>query len=268
MLFPLVAVFGGLAGVECLRGRLRRNLNARIVAGSMIILAAFYAARTVVFAVSGPTSDLFVDYFSGQAATLLIIMFVVVNTISISILQAERTDTQALGDRTVGVNSVVGLLSASPFAQQWEDWLERAEFNGDRLEMVAVDIDSLPEMNTALGRDFGDDAITSVAQIVRHHAPTCTLIGHPGAGRFVIVMVVTGDEARSVASDVRDALVDEPIDQSRGIRATASFGVVDTDVFGYDLATLSAALDSATLAARSAGGNHIVVGRAVTATSR
>lgn len=261
-LFPVVAVFSGLAGVEALRGRLLRNVNARILAGALWAVSVYYALRTVAFAIDGSTGSIFTTYFGPEETTLLITIFVLLGTISLSILQVERSGTQALGDLTVGVHSVVGLLSASSFAQQWHDWLERAALHGDRLEMVAIDIDSLPEMNTALGRNFGDEAIRSVANIVREHAPTSTLLGHPGAGRFVIVMVVANDlEAQKIAGQVRDALVDKPIDATQGLRATASFGVVDTDVFGYDMATLKAALDEATLLARTSGGNHIVVGR-------
>ncbi|GAA0991823.1 GGDEF domain-containing protein [Subtercola frigoramans] len=261
-LFPAVSLFSGLAAVESLRGRLLRNVNARILAAALWVVGFYYALRTIAFAIGGYRGEFFTTYLGPQQTTLLLTAFVILGTISLSILQVERAGTQALGDVTVGALSVVGLLSAASFAQQWQDWLERASFHGDRLEMVAVDIDSLPEMNTALGRNFGDGAITSVAHIVREHAPTSSLIGHPGAGRFVIVMVVSNDrEAQKIASRVRDALVDKPIDETQGLRATASFGVVDTDVFGYDMLTLRDALDEATLSARSSGGNHIVVGR-------
>ena len=169
---------------------------------------------------------------------------------------------RALGDVTVGVHSVVGVLSAASFMQQWADWIERSSFHGERLAMVAMDVDNLPQMNMAFGRDFGDRAIRSVAQIIRHHAPTCSLLGHTGAGRFVIVAVVaTANAAEQLAIKLQTALVDEPIDTEQSLRATASFGVVDTETFGYGLPVLRSALDAAASEARDEGGNRIVVGR-------
>lgn len=261
-LFVGIAVFAGLGGAETMRSRMRRNLNARILSFCLWIVAAYYVLRASIFVTMGPESVVFQTYFSTQITTIITILLVLLGTISMSILQAERSGARALGDVTVGVHSVVGVLSAASFMQQWADWVERSSFHGDRLAMIAMDVDNLPQMNTAFGRTFGDTAIRSVAQIVRHHAPTCGLLGHTGAGRFVIVSVVgAAEEAEELAIRLQTALVDEPIDPEQSLRATASFGVVDTDSFGYSLPALRRALDIATQAARDEGGNRIVVGR-------
>ncbi|NQX35501.1 GGDEF domain-containing protein [Herbiconiux sp. VKM Ac-2851] len=261
-LFAGIAVFAGLGGAETMRSRMRRNLNARILSFCLWIVCAYYVLRTSIFVTLGPSSDVFQTYFGSQTTTIITILLVLLSTISLSILQAERSGARALGDVTVGVHSVVGVLSAAPFMQQWADWIERSSFHGERLAMVAMDVDNLPQMNMAFGRDFGDRAIRSVAQIIRHHAPTCSLLGHTGAGRFVIVAVVaTANDAEELAIRLQTALVDEPIDTEQSLRATASFGVVDTETFGYGLPVLRSALDAAASEARDEGGNRIVLGR-------
>ncbi|MCS5735627.1 GGDEF domain-containing protein [Herbiconiux daphne] len=262
VLFIGIAVFAGLGGAETMRSRMRRNLNARILSFVLWIVCAFYVLRTSIFVTAGPSSEIFQTYFGSQPATVITILLVLLGSISMSILQAERSGARALGDVTVGVHSVVGVLSAASFMQQWADWVERSSFTGDRLAMIAMDVDNLPQMNTAFGRSFGDAAIRSVAQIVRHYSPTASLLGHTGAGRFVIVVVTAGaTEAEQLAIRLQTALVDEPIDPQQSLRATASFGVVDTDSFGYSLPALRRGLDDATLQARDEGGNRIVVGR-------
>ncbi len=261
-LFIGIAVFAGLGGAETIRSRMRRNLNARVLSFCLWIVCAFYVLRSSIFVTLGPLDPIFTTYFSSQITAIITMLLVLLGTISMSILQAERSGARALGDVTVGVHSVVGVLSAAPFMQQWADWVERASFNGDRLAMIAMDVDNLPQMNTAFGRTFGDAAIRSVAQIVRHYAPTASLLGHTGAGRFVIVVVtVNPNEAERLAIRLQTALVDEPIDPQQSLRATASFGVVDTDTFGYSLPALRRALDDATLRARDDGGNRIELGR-------
>lgn len=261
-LFTGVALFAGLGGAETMRSRMRRNLNARVLSFCLWIVCAYYVLRTSIFVTLGPESEVFQTYFGSQPTTIITILLVLLSTISLSILQAERSGARALGDVTVGVHSVVGVLSAASFMQQWADWIERASFHGDRLAMVAMDVDNLPQMNTAFGRDFGDRAIRSVAQIIRHHSPTNALLGHTGAGRFVIVAVVgTANDAEQLAIRLQTALVDEPIDPAQSLRATASFGVVDTITFGYGLPVLRSALDAAAGEARVEGGNRIVVRR-------
>ena len=261
-LFAGIGVFAGLGGAETMRSRMRRNLNARILSFCLWIVCAYYVMRTSIFVTMGPDSAIFQQYFGSELTTIITILLVLLGTISMSILQAERSGARALGDVTVGVHSVVGVLSAASFMQQWADWVERASFHGDRLAMIAMDVDNLPQMNTAFGRAFGDTAIRSVAQIVRHYAPTSSLLGHTGAGRFVIVVVSpSANDAEQLAIRLQTALVDEPIDPQQSLRATASFGVVDTDTYGYGLPVLRRALDDATASARDEGGNRIVVGR-------
>jgi len=264
-LFIGVAAFSGLGAAETMRSRMRRNLNARILSFCLWIVCAYYVLRSSVFVTMGPDSPIFQQYFGSAITTIITILLVLLGTISMSILQAERSGARALGDVTVGVHSVVGVLSATSFMQQWADWVERASFHGDRLAMIAMDVDNLPQMNTAFGRTFGDTAIRSVAQIIRHHAPTDSLLGHTGAGRFVIVVVTAStNDAEHLAIRLQTALVDEPIDPQQSLRATASFGVVDTDTFGYGLPVLRRALDDTTATARDEGGNRIVVGKAPT----
>lgn len=261
-LFTGIAIFAGLGAAETMRARMRRNLNARILSFCLWAVCAYYVMRTSIFVSLGPDNAVFQQYFGSGTTTVITILLVLLCTISMSILQAERSGARALGDVTVGVHSVVGVLSAASFMQQWADWVERASFNGDRLAMIAMDVDNLPQMNTAFGRTFGDTAIRSVAQIIRHYAPTTSLLGHTGAGRFVIVVVTASTtDAEQLAIRLQTALVDEPIDPEQSLRATASFGVVDTDTFGYGLPVLRRALDDSTLQAREEGGNRIVVAR-------
>ncbi|WP_378147728.1 diguanylate cyclase [Cnuibacter sp. UC19_7] len=259
--FVGLTLFAVLTGYETLRSRMRRNLNARVLGIGMWFFALFTLARLVIFLTQGPDSSTFQTYFGTQVATIVTVVLVVLGTVAVSVMQAERSGARALGDVTVGVYSTVGVLSASSFMQQWADQVERAAFNRDRLAMVAMDVDNLPQMNTAFGRNFGDTAIRSVAQLIRHHTPTTAVLGHPGAGRFVIVLVTNAaSDAERLAIRLQTALVDEPIDPERSLRATASFGVVDTDMFGYSLPVLRKALDDATASARAQGGNRIVMG--------
>lgn len=263
VLWAALGILGGLGGSETLRGRLRRNLNGRILGVVLWIAALFSTARAVMFVVNGPGGPIFTAYFNAGSAAILYPSLVVTATIAMSILRAERTAGNAVGDLTVGIHSAAGVLSATAFAQAAADHLDRAAASQSGLALIGADIDKLPEFNTVFGRAAGDQAIARFAQTLRHTAPMMALIGHPAAGRFfVLASVASATEALTITERIQTALVDDPSTDSSQIRMTASFGIADSYDHGRDLAALTKAVNAATGIVKEAGGNGIEVGSA------
>ena len=263
VLWAALGIFGGLGGSETLRGRLRRNLNGRILGVMLWIAALFSTARAVMFVVNGPGGPIFTAYFDAGSAAILYTSLVVTATIAMSILRAERTAGNAVGDLTVGIHSAAGVLSATAFAQAAADHLDRAAGYQLGLALIGADIDKLPEFNTVFGRAAGDQAIARFAQTLRHTAPAMALIGHPAAGRFfVLASVASATEALTITERIQTALVDDPSTDSYQIRMTASFGIADSYDHGHDLTALTKAVNAAIGIVKETGGNGIEVGSA------
>jgi diguanylate cyclase (GGDEF)-like protein len=168
--------------------------------------------------------------------------------------------SNAVGDITVGIHSAAGVLSGSSFQQAATEHLERAEHAELGLAVIGADIDNLPEINTAFGRTAGDEAIARFAETLRGSAPLMSLIGHPAAGRFlVLAAAASATEASGITERMQNALVDGPLGESYQIRLTASFGIADTFDHGYDLDALSAAAGRAIDIVKRQGGNDIAV---------
>ncbi|MCU1445732.1 diguanylate cyclase [Cryobacterium sp.] len=259
-LWLIVGLLTGLGGAESLRGRLRRNVNGRIFAIVLIIVAGFYTARALTFIFEGPDSSAFRSYFDSGSTSVLNMALIVTASIALSILRAEGVGSNAVGDITVGILSAAGVLSATSFPQVAADHLERASKAQLGLVMIGADIDNLPEINTAFGRAAGDDAIARFADTLRGSAPLMAQIGHPAAGRFYVLAAVgSATEARSITERVQNALVDGPLGESYRIRLTASFGIADTFDHGYDLTDLTAAVTRAIGVVKAQGGNDIAV---------
>ena len=259
-LWLVVALLAALGATEALRGRLRRNLNGRILALVLFIVTVFYTGRALAFALEGPASEVFRTYFDSAPTSVLNMSLIITACIAVSILRAEGAGSNAVGDITVGIHSAAGVLSGSSFQQAATEHLERGERTEHGLAVIGADIDNLPEINTAFGRTAGDEAIARFAETLRGSAPLMSLIGHPAAGRFLILAAVaSATEARGITERIQNALVDGPLGESYQIRLTASFGIADTFDHGYDLAALIAATSKAIDVVKHRGGNDIAV---------
>lgn len=251
-----VAVFASLAGLESLSGRMRHNLNARVLAVLMFIVGSYYAARAVVFVLFSPESQLFRDYFGTEVATFVTILFVIVASTSMSILRAERSavrETRALenGDWN-------GILPGRLFDTPAVDRIRRATLHGETTAFIGAEIDNLSDMNTAFGRSFGDEAIESFTSILHDHMPTTALLGLRANARFAaIVLVKDLEQAYALIEDVRAALVESPIDAASGLRLSVSWGVTMIKPGETDIAALAAEAHELAQKSRDAGGNRV-----------
>jgi diguanylate cyclase (GGDEF)-like protein len=255
-----LTVLLALGALEAVRGRLRRNLNGRILASALWIAALAAAVRAVVFTVDGATGAVFLTYFNTANAAVLSLCLVVIVTIAVSALRAQQSSSSAVGDLTDGIHSAAGVLSAAAFAQAAADHLDRAKKAEFGLALIGADIDNLPEINTVFGRVAGDEAITRFATKLRASAPVLSIVGHRASGRFLVLAgAASASEARVLAERIQTALVDEPLQEGSQIRLTASFGIADTFDHGYDLTSLSAAVNTAIDAVKVDGGNDIAV---------
>ncbi|KFF59311.1 hypothetical protein JF66_12205, partial [Cryobacterium sp. MLB-32] len=251
------ALLSGLGCVEATRAPLQRNLNARILAVAFGVLAFFGLLRVVVFLFY---PNLFVMSFNRGFASLVALSFVIVATITISVLRAEQGGRTAVGDRNLGIHSAAGALTLTAFAQASIDHLDRAREREVGLVLVRAEIDNLPAINAAFGRRAGDEAISEFTRMLRAALPVMSLIGHSDSGRFLILgRAASRTDALALTERIRTAMVQNPLSKLSSIRLTASFGIADTFDHGHDFDALRAAADAALAVVRERGGNDAVV---------
>ncbi|WP_411719786.1 GGDEF domain-containing protein [Mycetocola sp.] len=251
-----VSVFSALAGVESLRGRMRRNLNARILATLMLVVGAYYGARAVVFLLASPESDLFREAFGTEITTFFTILFVIVASTSMSILRAERSSARP--SRPLEQANWNGILPDAMFSTPAADRIRRANRHGERVAFIGAEIDNMADMNIAFGRTFGDDTIESFSSILQDHLPPTAIIGRRAGAQFAcVVMADDLEQAQDIVERVRVALIDEPVEKSTGIRLAVSWGVVMVEPGEPDIAALTAEVRGLVKAAQQAGGNRI-----------
>jgi diguanylate cyclase (GGDEF)-like protein len=126
------------------------------------------------------------------------------------------------------------------FEQQAGDWLVRAKRDKEQLVLLTLAVDGLGHINSAFGKEFGDDTIYTVGRITCRYAPGAALIAHTGGGRFLMLTTSpTIGSPKTIAERIQTALVETPVDRIKGIRAIATFGVASTEEAGYELSELA-----------------------------
>jgi diguanylate cyclase (GGDEF)-like protein len=253
-MFVGVAAFGTLAAVETRRANLSRSVTARVLTVVFAFVSVYYVFRAVWIVIDGPTGPVFTAYFGTIPATFVTIFLVILGAISTSILAVGRQSGQRVGTRVGLTRQIPGVVGELAFQEAATDWLARAKRDRDSLVLVIFEIANIDHMNTAFGREYGDQAIYAVGRIACQSTPSASLVCHFRGARFAILTTAPAvGEAELVAEHLHTSLVETPIDPIEGIRAIATCGLATTEHDGYDFADLRASALAALSVARFTG---------------
>lgn len=153
-------------------------------------------------------------------------------------------NAEAIARAMADTDPLTGLLNRRSFLRRL---LERH----NRWTLILVDIDHFKRVNDSLGHAGGDDAITSIANVLRKYTPDGAMVARMGGEEFAISypadMPLTPDADRLLA-DIRS------IDLPQGYRITASIGIAARAVADEnDWKILYRAADVALYRAKSSG---------------
>jgi diguanylate cyclase (GGDEF)-like protein len=215
-------VFAWLAATELLRGPMRLNLNARILQGVFLLFGAWYITLAALNAGGAVRPDV-------ETTALPFTALFVVSAICLSALRVERAGNWWSMSAEARRRSTLNVLAADAFREDAADRLERATRAGSHVALVLAEIDDLDELNSAFGREAGDNALVHFSGILRSRVPADALLGHLGAGRFVVLVVAASTETpRRVVDAIRTGLTESSVGEGMELRTGATFGTGHT----------------------------------------
>jgi diguanylate cyclase (GGDEF)-like protein len=221
--FGVTGVFAWLTAAEMLRGDMRRNLNGRILQTVFFLLGAWYIGAAALSAAA--TGDGRIDRPTLESTSLPFVGVFIVAAICLSALRVERTGNWWSMSADARRRTNLDVLAADAFLDDARDRIERATYAGGHVGLVLAEIDHLDELNSAFGRDSGDRALVHFSTILRARVPADALLGHLGAGRFVIiVMAPIPTVPQTVVDAIRTGLTEAPVSEGMELRVDATFG--------------------------------------------
>ena len=154
-------------------------------------------------------------------------------------------------------DSLTGFYNRRHFLGLLGDEIEKAK-NGRPLCLLMLDLDYFKAINDRHGHLVGDQALSSVAQLLREQSPADAVIGRFGGEEFSMMLrEATLAQAAAIAEKLRSALAAQPL-ALRELRLplTISIGVAECCA-GMDSAALLRIADERLYRAKASGRNRV-----------
>jgi diguanylate cyclase (GGDEF)-like protein/putative nucleotidyltransferase with HDIG domain len=153
---------------------------------------------------------------------------------------------------------LTGLLNRRAFGDALEHELARSERNGQPFSLLVGDCDFFKDLNDALGRHAGDDALEAIGHMIERDRRRIDVAARTGGEEFGMILPETDQhEAYLVAERLRMGLPD--LGTGGASNLTMSFGVATYPTHADDADGLLRAADDALYAAKALGRDRSVL---------
>jgi diguanylate cyclase (GGDEF)-like protein/PAS domain S-box-containing protein len=177
-------------------------------------------------------------------------------------VQRDATTFRRLLDdaeHRAGTDELTGLINRRVFDAQLALLLADPG-TGDRVGLIAVDLDRFKAVNDTHGHAAGDDVLREVARRLRETVRDDDLVARTGGEELTVIMtdVLGPAGVTALAERLREALARDPV-PTNGILVpiTASFGVAHARASGRDPTLLRADADQALYRSKADGRNRV-----------
>ena len=219
-------------------------------------------ARLVPDAVAGAHGDELTSLIQFGIALSVVICFLYVLARTKDDHFEAELEARALG-KFAFTDHLTGLPNRRRLVGDLERLVEVGHRYGRPLSLISFDLDHFKDINDALGHPVGDDVLVRVGRHVEGHLRRSDIVGRWGGEEFLILAPETGlGEAESLAERVREEI--EAGDYPRGLRVTASFGVITMEP-GMTSADLLREVDRRLYRAKADGRNRVAINAQATA---
>jgi len=173
--------------------------------------------------------------------------------------EIERKDQAQTEART---DFLTGLFNRRHFFELAQREMDRSARYRQPFTLLMIDIDHFKSINDSWGHGFGDEALRTVAWVLRDTLRSVDIFGRTGGEEFAAVIVESGEaEAVEIAHRVRAAVEASPLTTPDGttVQVTVSIGITHLRgrEIGFDSVMNEA--DQAMYAAKKTGRNRIMV---------
>jgi len=172
-------------------------------------------------------------------------------------LQKDQAELEDLSHR----DGLTGLDNYREFRRQLGEEAQRSLRYGRPFSLLMLDLDHFKQVNDTYGHLAGDEALRSLAGLIRREVRPVDRIARYGGEEFVIILPETATAgALATAERIRDIVATRPIpvNGDREVTLTVSIGVVTYPDDADTEETLVGAADQALYVAKNGGRNRVI----------
>ena len=155
-------------------------------------------------------------------------------------IETRKTLVTELADDWCGSDGLTGLLNRRAMSEELDEVHELTRRYDNEYSIILLDIDHFKNYNDRLGHVMGDDAIRSIARLLKRSVRTSDIVYRYGGEEFLIIMPETGaDSVDFVPERIRagtEAAAIAHADSSAADVVTVSIG--HTSITRHNIAAL------------------------------
>jgi diguanylate cyclase (GGDEF)-like protein len=164
--------------------------------------------------------------------------------------------------RLASTDSLTGLRTRRFVETQLPTEMARAVKVGGTLAVLVIDVDHFTSVNDRYGHQAGDRALREIARRLRDTVERGDLLARYGGEEFVIVTSAAPNQLPGLTERIRDRITNTPVVvlPEVWIAVTVSVGAAAFPLHGGTADELLTAADRALYAAKTQGGDQVVIG--------
>lgn len=195
------------------------------------------------------------------------IMIILIMTLSILILWGVRLLRAHKRIKELAeYDALTGIFNRGHFTQVANNAITYCQSAKQELSLIMFDLDHFKNINDSYGHACGDWALKKVAEVCKSIGRQNDIFARLGGEEFCILLTSCDSKAAQLRAEACRQAIAEIITTDSGFEfsITASFGVTEAKISGFELEQLLADADSATYAAKHAGRNKVTLFQAKT----
>jgi diguanylate cyclase (GGDEF)-like protein len=194
------------------------------------------------------------DWADQVSRIFLLGLFSVLCVVVVSRLRSQRLASS--------YDKLTGLLNRAYFELFLAAEIRRSKRHGNSFSAAMVDLDRFKNFNDTYGHAAGDQALRTVARILRQSVRRSDLVARYGGEELVLIMPhTTLEQARKRLETIREAVAAEPVElpkREKSVPLTVSAGVASWPSDGDNPEDLVHIADARLFQAKALGRNRVV----------